>query len=50
MIQLSDIGNKEILGYNDPLGTRKSVTVSRYLLTVTLVGNMGFTKPITASG
>ena len=49
MIQLSDIGNKEILGYNDPLGTRKSVTVSRYLLTVTLFGNIGFTKTVTVS-
>ena len=28
----------------------KGVTVSRYLLTVTLFGNIGFTKTVTVSG
>ena len=33
-----------------PSGQVKSVTVSRYLLTMTLFGNMGFTKAVTVSG
>ena len=39
-----------ILGYSDTLRTRESVTVSRYLLTVTLYGHMGFSKTVTVSG
>ena len=39
-----------ILGYSDTLRTRESVTVSRYLLTVTLLNNKGFTKTVTVSG
>ena len=38
----------DILGYSDTLVTL--VTVSRYLLTVTLFDYMGFTKTVTVSG
>ena len=39
-----------ILGYSDTLRTRESVTLSRYLLTMTLFCNIGLTNTVTLSG
>ena len=33
-----------------PSSQDNNVTINRYLLTVTLCGNMGFAKPVTVSG